>query len=244
MEYVLEHLDAVESTNTYLKQQADPDNGKASVVLTEYQSAGRGAGTNSWESEHGSNILLSIKVFPKSLPAGRMFALSETASIALWRTLSEYTDGISIKWPNDIYLHDGKMAGMLIENDLLGSNVRKAIIGIGLNVNQTIFKSDAPNPVSLAQALGREIERNEVLDRFLAEFAMLYDMMEQGMYDALHKEYMQRLYRRNGSHKYADAEGTFMARIFDIENTGHLILETDGKERRRYDFKEVRFVLQ
>ena len=150
MEYVLEHLDAVESTNTYLKQQADPDNGKASVVLTEYQSAGRGAGTNSWESEHGSNILLSIKVFPKSLPAGRMFALSETASIALWRTLSEYTDGISIKWPNDIYLHDGKMAGMLIENDLLGRNVRKAIIGIGLNVNQTIFKSDAPNPVSLA----------------------------------------------------------------------------------------------
>ena len=244
MEYVLEHLDAVESTNTYLKQQADPDNGKASVVLTEYQSAGRGAGTNSWESEHGSNILLSIKVFPKSLPAGRMFALSETASIALWRTLSEYTDGISIKWPNDIYLHDGKMAGMLRENDLLGRNVRKAIIGIGLNVNQTIFKSDAPNPVSLAQALGREIERNEVLDRFLAEFAMLYDMMEQGMYDALHKEYMQRLYRRNGSHKYADAEGTFMARIFDIKNTGHLILETDGKERRRYDFKEVRFVLQ
>ena len=97
MEYVLEHLDAVESTNTYLKQQADPDNGKASVVLTEYQSAGRGAGTNSWESEYGNNILLSIKVFPKYLPASRMFALSETASLALWRTLSEYTGGISIK---------------------------------------------------------------------------------------------------------------------------------------------------
>jgi BirA family biotin operon repressor/biotin-[acetyl-CoA-carboxylase] ligase len=111
-----------------------------------------------------------------------------------------------------------------------------------VNINQTLFRSDAPNPVSLAQILGHEENCEQVLKQILEQFIHYYVMMEREQFPELHKRYMQHLYRRNALHTYADATGTFQAQIIDVEPTGHLNLEDENGRLRRYDFKEVRFI--
>jgi len=235
-------LDETVSTNRYARELPEDQNHGLTLVTAEFQTAGRGAGTNKWESERGGNLLFSIVAYPRQLQAGQMFSLSEVTALAICDTLNGYADGFLIKWPNDIYHADSKAVGMLIENDLQGKLVRRSVIGIGVNINQTLFRSDAPNPVSLAQILGHREERNQVLDRIIQQFIYYYGMMEEGRYAELHRLYMQQLYRKDEFHQYADDKGTFTARIIDVEPTGHLILEDKDKQTRRYAFKEVRFI--
>ena len=251
-------LDVTNSTNEYAKTLPAKEDRELTLVTAEYQEAGRGAGTNSWESERGRNLLFSLMAFPLHLPANQVFALSEVTALAIRDALGAYlplaqlstlnsqlsilNSQFSIKWPNDIYFGDKKAVGMLIENDLQGKTVRRSIIGIGVNVNQTVFRSDAPNPISLAQILGRETDRNQVLESILQQFTHYYGMMEREQYAELHDLYLQHLYRKDILHTYADEAGTFQARIRDVEPSGHLILECENGEQRRYDFKEVRFI--
>lgn len=230
------------STNRYAKELPEDESHELTLVTAEFQTAGRGAGTNKWESERSQNLLFSIIAFPQHLPANQMFALSEVTALAICDTLSSYAEGFQIKWPNDIYFGDKKAVGMLIENDLHGKQVRRSVIGVGVNINQTEFFSDAPNPVSLAQILGHEENRSQVLEQILEQFIHYYVMMEREQFPELHKRYMQHLYRRNALHTYADATGTFQAQIIDVEPTGHLNLEDENGRLRRYDFKEVRFI--
>lgn len=237
-------LDETISTNRYAKELPEDQNHGLTLVTAEFQTAGRGAGTNRWESERSQNLLFSLISYPKGLLANQMFALSEVTALAIRDALSSYTPGFQIKWPNDIYYNDKKISGMLIENDLRGKWVLRSIIGVGVDINQTSFLSDAPNPVSLAQILGKAVERNQVLNSILLQFNHYYGMMEREQFSELHNRYMQHLYRRNALHPYADATGTFQARIIDVEPTGHLVLECQNGEQRRYDFKEVSFLIQ
>lgn len=230
------------STNRYAKELPEDESHELTLVTAEFQTAGRGAGTNKWESERGQNLLFSIIAYPHQLPANQVFALSEVTALAICDTLSSYAEGFQIKWPNDIYYNDKKIVGMLIENDLRGKQVHRSVIGVGVNINQTLFRSDAPNPVSLAQILGHEENRSQVLEQILEQFIHYYVMMEREQFPELHKRYMQHLYRRNALHTYADATGTFQAQIIDVEPTGHLNLEDENGRLRRYDFKEVRFI--
>lgn len=235
-------LDETSSTNRYAKELHEDESHELTLVTAEFQTAGRGAGTNKWESERGQNLLFSIIAFPHQLPANQMFALSEVTALAICDTLSSYAEGFQIKWPNDIYYNDKKIVGMLIENDLRGKQVHRSVIGVGVNINQTLFRSDAPNPVSLAQILGHEENRSQVLEQILEQFIHYYVMMEGEHYGELHQLYMQHLYRKDALHSYADDGGIFQARIRDVEPTGHLILEDGNGKLRRYDFKEVRFI--
>lgn len=237
-------LDETISTNRYARELPEDQNHGLTLVTAEFQTAGRGAGTNRWESERSQNLLFSLISYPKGLLANQMFALSEVTALAIRDALSSYTPGFQIKWPNDIYYNDKKISGMLIENDLRGKWVHRSIIGVGVDINQTRFLSDAPNPVSLAQILGKAVERNQVLNSILLQFNHYYGMMEREQFSELHNRYMQHLYRRNALHPYADATGTFQARIIDVEPTGHLVLECQNGEQRRYDFKEVSFLIQ
>lgn len=237
-------LDETISTNRYAKELPEDESHELTLVTAEFQTAGRGAGTNRWESERSQNLLFSLISYPKGLLANQMFALSEVTALAIRDALSSYTPGFQIKWPNDIYYNDKKISGMLIENDLRGKWVHRSIIGVGVDINQTRFLSDAPNPVSLAQILGKAVERNQVLNSILLQFNHYYGMMEREQFSELHNRYMQHLYRRNALHPYADATGTFQARIIDVEPTGHLVLECQNGEQRRYDFKEVSFLIQ
>lgn len=189
------------------------------------------------------NAIFSLLCHPVTIPPTHQFILSQCIAIAISQTLSVRTDGITIKWPNDIYWNDRKISGTLIECDLKGKTISNCIIGCGININQTLFRSDAPNPVSLKNITGKDYDTETILHEVAERFATLYNEAVKGNDTHITTLYMQNLYRKDGLHPYEDCNGTFLARISSIEPTGHLILETEQGETRRYEFKEVKFVL-
>ena len=233
MDFNIIHIDETDSTNRWLK---DHPSTKDTVVWTDFQTAGRGCGTNTWESERGQNLLFSVLIHPVSLPANQQFHISMAISLSICEALEQHTHDISIKWPNDIYWRDRKICGILIEHTLKGSNIKDSIIGIGLNVNQQVFHSDAPNPVSLWQITGQETDREQWLHDILHNFM-------QNLGQDLKARYMDKLYRRSGFHPYTDKTGTLTAEIADIEDDGHLLLRDEQGQLHRYAFKEVQFVI-
>lgn len=233
-EWNIIHLDETDSTNQWLKEHIN-DFEQPTVVLTEYQTAGRGCGTNKWESERGKNLLFSILIHPYGVRAHRQFRISMAISLAICKALGQHIGDLSIKWPNDIYWRNGKIAGILIENTLVGKSVKDCIIGIGLNVNQREFHSNAPNPVSMWQICEEETDRESILNDILRYFKE-----NMGKYNK--EEYLSMLYRRKGYFPYADKDGAFMAEIVDVEDDGHLVLNDDNGQQRRYAFKEIRFI--
>ena len=123
----------------------------ATVVSTYNQTAGRGQRGNSWESEPHKNLTFSVLLKPQHIIAREQFYISEIVSVAIVNTLRKYIidQPIAIKWPNDIYVNDDKICGILIENTLSGYSISQSIAGIGININQQTFLSNAPNPISL-----------------------------------------------------------------------------------------------
>ena len=233
-------LKETDSTNNHLRRLLDKEQlPEGSLVVTDFQAAGKGQVGNSWESEAGMNLMFSLLLYPDFIPANRQFLISQIASLSVKETLDAYTDFIQVKWPNDIYWKDRKICGMLIENDLSGQLLYCSIIGIGLNLNQSLFRSNAPNPISLTQITGKKYDREEVLNRFLRIFFQYYCLLLQEKEEEVRTAYMQALYHGEGYHRYRDGQGQFEARIQAIEPTGHLILQLRDGEQRRYAFKEV-----
>ncbi len=244
-ERVVISLDETSSTNSDLKQllqkQPLPE---GSVVKADFQTQGRGQAGNSWFSGKGYNLLFSFVLYPSFVMAKEQFIISRIVSLALKKVLDQYVDNISIKWPNDIYWKDKKIAGMLIENSLMGQQINFSVVGIGLNVNQDEFPSELPNPVSIKQITGNEYNRDEVLKKFFEVFFHLYHSLQHGEEQCIEQDYINQLYRRDGYHWYEDKDGRFEGKIKDVLPSGHLILETlIGDEERQYAFKEVSFAL-
>lgn len=237
-------LNETVSTNSYLRglvgKELLPE---GSVVVTEFQTAGRGQVGNSWESEAGRNLMFSVILYPDFLPANRQFLISQIAALSVKETLDHYANDITIKWPNDIYWQDRKICGMLIENDLTGQSLFCSVIGIGINLNQQVFRSNAPNPVSLTQITGGVYDREEMLNHFLKRLYGRYLELIQEKEEEIRSAYMAALYRGDGYYPYKDEHGAFEARIHAIEPTGHLMLQLPDGELRRYAFKEVSVVI-
>lgn len=258
-EWKIIHIDETDSTNRWLREEFPRSKGglcydesesfpgvKQVCVWADYQTAGRGCGTNRWESERGRNLLFSLLVHPKlvssgaagseeALPANRQFHVSMAISLAICEALGQHIGDLSIKWPNDIYWRDGKICGILIENLIQGSVIKDCIIGVGLNVNQRVFHSDAPNPVSLWQICEHETDREQLLKDILRAF-------DQYVGKDISAQYLSMLYRRKGFYPYADRDGAFMAELLTVEDDGHLLLRDDNGSQRRYAFKEVTFI--
>lgn len=235
-------LAEVRSTNASLRAllEKEPEGlPEGSVLVADKQTAGRGQVGNVWESEPGKNLTFSVVLYPDCIPANHQFLISQIASLSVKETLDAYVSGIRVKWPNDIYRNEKKICGMLIENDLAGNFLYCSIIGIGINLNQEVFRSDAPNPVSLRQLTGQTYDREQVLNEFLERFYRYYLLLLQEKYAEIRLGYRRALYRGEGYFPYADAGGAFEACIREIETTGHLVLELRDGSRRRYAFKEV-----
>ena len=233
VEWKIVHIDETDSTNRWLREQGGEEN---MVVWADYQTAGRGCGTNHWESERGKNLTFSMLLHPHDVPAQKQFRISRAISLAICKALGQHIGDLSIKWPNDIYWRDGKIGGILIEVTLQGNKVKDCIIGIGLNINQRVFRSDAPNPVSMWQICEQETDCEQLFQEILQAF-------QEYMGKSNKDEYQSMLYRRKGFHPYADKDGAFMAEIIDVEDDGHLLLRDDNGQLRRYAFKEVTFVI-
>lgn len=177
------------------------------TVYTFRQTAGRGQAGNAWESEDGKNISMSVLVRVKSIAEAARLNLLVPLAVVEGITKSGnhgIAEELTIKWPNDVYWGDRKVAGLLNENVIIGSEVAYTVAGIGVNVNQEVFRSDAPNPVSLKQITGRTYELEPMIDAIVEELERLLPLLED--YDALKQAYMARLYRRTGLHPYVERE--------------------------------------
>lgn len=226
------------------------------VVYTDRQTAGRGQRGNSWESEPFKNVTMSILLRPENVAPNQQFWLSEISALAVERVLSKYIGNVSIKWPNDVYYKDFKICGMLIEHSLSGGKINYTIPGIGINVNQRVFLSDAPNPISLANVLGHEVPTSKILDGLVDEILTMCDQLPEKATE-IHREFLSKLYRRDGFHEYqstirsASADGLsvleegehFQARIVNVHPDGMLALMTTEGHIHTFAFKEVAFIL-
>lgn len=241
------------STNTYLKTLADTLPG-GTVIYTHRQTAGRGQKGNSWEAEPGKNLTFSMLLKRPAVAVRDQFVISEAVSLAIVDAVREAladadaAKQIAVKWPNDIYCGDRKLCGLLIENSLDDHGIAHSVVGVGLNVNQSAFVSDAPNPVSMCQVSGHEFELETLLhdvceriEQYCAQGAM-----PQGR-RLLHEQYLAALYRNDGRpHSFALPDGTqFAAIIHDVAPDGMLILRTPGgdDEFHSYAFKQVQHVI-
>lgn len=224
----------------------DEREGDFLLLTTDYQTAGHGQKGTFWEADAGLNLLFSFCFSPRGIAANHQFALSEALALSVIKGITPWiSEGLSVKWPNDIYYGDRKLCGMLLEHTLTGSHISHTLAGVGLNVNQPDFTGDAPNPVSLQQILGHPVDRNEVLSNTIAAFDHYYHLLMDGAdgYEHLHRLYLKRLYRRHGLHRYRDEAGLFEAEITDISPSGMLTLRRADGTRQDYAFKQVSFVL-
>ncbi len=237
-------LTEVESTNNYANQLVLSKAAEhGTVVLAQHQKKGKGQLGNSWESEAGKNILASIILFPDFLSAGKQFYLSKIASLALVDFLITEANGVSIKWPNDIYIEDKKVAGILIENAIKGKNLSSSIIGIGLNLNQELFVSDAPNPVSLKQVSAINYDIETVTETIVENIKNWYRKLQIGGFDEIDRSYFKLLFRANEWAVFRKQGISFEAKIAGIGDFGQLILEERNGSVSEYMFKEVEFVI-
>lgn len=246
------NLPTVDSTNLFVREMLQEEQtGQVvsatalpgfTLVVADDQTRGRGQQGNSWETERGKNLTFSLLCHPDFLLASRQFVLSQCMAVAVREALAQYVDGVEVKWPNDIYVGERKISGTLIECDLQGKHIANCIIGVGININQTEFRSDAPNPTSLRLLTGEEHDREEVLSSVIRHFLQGYEQLANGQEEEVRQRYMQHLYRRTGMHRYSDVRGAFMAEIADVEPTGHLHLRFENGNMVRYEFKELRFL--
>lgn len=237
------HIGETESTNSYLRRYNGEEGRALTVVWADFQTAGRGQGGNSWESERGKNLTFSVKMRPVDVPAARQYVMLEAGALSVREALCEYVDGVTIKWPNDVYWRDRKISGTLSECSVQGSYVKDCILGIGINVNQRTFVSDAPNPVSLFQILGCETDREALLKAVVERLSAYAGLVNSGCFDRIHSEYKSNLYRGAGAFRYADGGGEFTATIADIADNGHIVLRRDDGRLSTYAFKEVKFII-
>ena len=241
------HLASTTSTNEYLNHLISCDDSltEGLVVWSDFQTDGKGQMSNVWESEAGQNLTFSMLFFPYYVPLSEQFLLSQFVSLGIVDYLKNSVglSDVTIKWPNDIYWKGKKICGILIENLLMGSTISHTIIGIGLNVNQKKFLSDAPNPVSMAMATKRtfnlEVELTNLVDCIKARYLQLI----KNDFSTIRAQYFNNLYRGGGYYYYTDEKGSFAAKIDSVANDGILSLRLVSGEVRRYAFKEVSFII-
>lgn len=235
-------MQSADSTNNWLaanSQELEPP----CLVYAIEQTAGRGQRGNSWESEPGKNLTASVMMVPEGVEASRQFVISEAVALAVADLLEDQGVDAKVKWPNDIYVGDKKICGILIEHSLLGAAITRTIAGIGVNINQREFRSNAPNPVSLLQLTGKERDIAEMA-RLLADKieARMRQIAEEGR---LHAEFLRRLWRGDGGYyPFRDVRRgeTISAQIADIAPDGILTLRTRDSELCSFAFKEIEFL--
>ena len=215
---------------------------EGTIIYTNYQSAGKGYSGNSWESEKDKNLLISIVLFPSFMKPEDQFYISMTISLGICDFLLRFIPGCSIKWPNDIYVNNDKIAGILIENSVSGNKIDFTIAGIGLNINQEKFLSNAPNPVSLSLLSGISYDLPDCMNNLAIDLDKRYKQLIAGNSSEIKKEYVSKLYRLNEWSKFIDIRGNFTGRILTVGDYGRIKIEKQNREINEYSFKEIEFI--
>lgn len=231
-------LDEADSTNNIAKHLCERgacDDG--AVICAHYQYAGRGQGENKWEAAKDLNLTVSIVLFPHNLHAQEQVKINLALSLGVHEFVSAYANGqASIKWPNDIYAGDKKIAGLLIENSLQGEFIRQSICGIGMNINQTHFTSS--NATSLAQLTGANYELKSLLKLLINCLQRSINKMYMQDLGSLISDYEQVMYRKGLQTRFLIDKEPEEGIPMGINEEGSLRVQT-GKTVTNFSNKEI-----
>ncbi len=240
------YIDQVDSTNAFAKDlivNERPSEG--SMVFANCQTAGRGQQGTTWESDAGKNITASFILYPKFLNVNQQFLLNQAISLAVLDLMrSHVNEEVKIKWPNDIYVGDKKIAGMLIENTIANDKLVNTVVGLGVNINQEMFSPEVINPTSLKIISGKNYLIEDLLKELCSTLEKRYLELRNDAFDQIKQVYQQSLYRYQEIARYRVKSGeTFEAQILGTSPKGELILEKKG-QLYSYVNKEVEYVLE
>ena len=237
-------LNAINSTNTYLKQLAkDVEIGDWTVVTAEFQTLGRGQVQTKWESKHGKNLLCSILIKFENLEIDNQFYLNCAISLGIYNALKKYKlPELKIKWPNDIMSDNKKLGGILIENSLKNKKIYKSVVGFGLNINQYKFPDYLPSVISMKQILKTDFDRDTILKELVASIKKQVELLNQFEFELLHKKYEEVLYKKNVPYIFKSKNQKFLGKIIGVNKNGKLKVKIDNNYVKTFAFKEIKFL--
>lgn len=241
LDYKILHFETTESTNQIAEEEVFRNRPKEfTIFCTDFQTKGKGVGSNTWQSNRAENLLLSIVLYPDFLGPADQFMINKVVSLGVCRCLGEFIpqSNFLVKWPNDIWVDSGKIAGILSRNLILGNQFDTCIVGIGLNVNQNVFNPDLPNPVSMAQIAGHPFDRNQVLDSLIQHIALYYNLLKISNLKMIDQQYLERLLHFNSIATFIADGCQFEGIIRGVDQFGLLLVERD-KRILKYDLKEI-----
>ena len=235
-------LEKVQSTNDYtlkLLTKSSPDEG--TIVLANNQTMGKGQAGNGWESQAGKNLTLSIILKPSFLEPSKQFYISKIIALTIYDFLNDILENVSIKWPNDIYVNNDKIAGILIENSLIGSKFEYSVVGIGVNINQKEFSSELMNPTSLIKETGKIYDLGKLLQNLIQYLKIYYQLLQDGKYPKINSKYLSHIYRFREIHSFKSQGGIIKGRITNIKESGQLEITNVSGKISYFWFKEIEF---
>lgn len=242
---VLKKFTELDSTNQqalHLLATSKPIEG--TTICAAIQKAGRGQQNSPWESAPFQNLTLSIILYPKFLLARQQFLFNQAIALGVYDCVSSYIDArVTVKWSNDVYIFHKKIAGLLIQNTLSGTSIRSSVVGIGLNVNQTNFLSDAPNPTSFALEENATFSLNDIQQSLFFHIEKWYLQLRAGQHERIKQTYLNRLYLYQKKAFFRDANNQkFEGTIVGIDTIGKLLVLVNGTTKA-FGFKEIKFLL-
>lgn len=244
MKFEIISLESTTSTNDWMhKMYLDGRCFDGLVIQTDHQTQGKGLQANSWFSSPAANLLCSIGLETGFIGAENQFVLTKMISVTLLRSLRNLltlTDELTIKWPNDLYYHHKKLAGVLVTNMVQGNMLDYSIVGIGLNVNEMRFPVDLPNPVSMAQIGHQTYDREKVLEVLLNQLLQAKNLLQLER-TALDAEYLTNLLYYQQWREYIYEDKPIKGMIHGVNRFGHLLVKTDSGEQLSCDLKSLVF---
>ncbi len=233
---------SLDSTNDSCRKLLNSqDVQEGTVVWAHHQLKGRGLAGSAWESEEGQNLTFSVVLHPLFLKPSDQFYLSMVTSLGITGFLDEFTDNIRIKWPNDIYYDKSKIAGILIENSIMENKITDSILGIGININQTVFGSHIPNPVSLKLVTGQHHPLRAGLESLCEKINHWYLLLMQGKKAEIKNRYTEQLYRLNEKTPFRCNDKVFTGTVRGVDGFGRMALELEDGNTGYFNLKEVEF---
>ena len=234
-------LDAIDSTNSYLKKIIlNKDVSDSTIVTAKFQTKGKGQLGANWESEDSKNLIFSIYKKDLGIKVKDQFIISIIVSLALIKTLKKNNlPNLRIKWPNDIMSENKKICGILIENIVKEKHIKHAVIGIGLNVNQTIF-DNLPNASSIKKITGNTHNKDEILKELANNINRSFEMIYSSSSEIIFKKYEELLYRINKPSTFKNLKGeNFTGFIKGVNKLGKLNVMLDDNKLESFDLKEI-----
>ncbi|MFA6925093.1 MAG: biotin--[acetyl-CoA-carboxylase] ligase [Bacteroidales bacterium] len=241
-------LKIIDSTNSYAMELLKTKNeqiAEGTVIITKNQTAGRGQTGNTWESETEKNLTLSIILYPDFIEPSQQFLFNKAISLGITDYLkNKFPDlTLKIKWPNDIYVGDKKIAGILIENIIIGNKFSGSVVGIGLNVNQTIFSKNITNPTSMKLIIKKNFDIDKCLENLCMHIEKRYLQLKSGNYEKINFDYLNTLFRYEQFHYFNYKNKKIKARITGVSDYGELLLTDENNKKLKCIFKEIDFIV-